>query len=119
MPGYKRMPQWHIEQLAPRVLAAIPWGRENARFAEEIEREAEAPYERHTSAPTRQVIRFLLGQGHSIYSSTNNGYWLTADHVEMLAYAKSLAKRRREIRSREADVVRIAIRLRNKKRTSP
>jgi len=79
-------------------------GVENAKHAQQIEKEAGTLKERRTHFPTRAIIAALIKQGVPIVSSTQRGYWITESPAELRRYALSLYSRAAEIRQRANDV---------------
>lgn len=83
----------------PQLLAAIPYGKNNAVHAQTIARQLGLPIGGN-EVETRQLIREAIGQGHIILSIPVIGYWRSNDKQEVIECIRSLRERANEINDR-------------------
>lgn len=89
------------------VLRHLRPGKKNAVTAEYLEKVCGICPERHSSEPTRRVIKALIVDGYPI-ASCSKGYYLSDDREELLQYEQSLHERADQIEVRAAMIRTIA-----------
>jgi hypothetical protein len=88
-----------LGMLHRRVYRTLRRGRNKAKSADQICREAKVPEERRTQRPTRDVIRELIRQGFTILSCSR-GFYLPRDKADVDEYVGSLISRQGAIQER-------------------
>ena len=87
----------------PQLLAAIPYGKQNAIHAQDLARQLGLPVGGN-EVETRQLIREAIKQGHIILSVPVLGYWRSNNRQEVIEYIDSLQERADEIYERSVDI---------------
>jgi len=83
----------------PQLLAAIPYGKNNAVHAPKLAQKLGLPVGGN-EVETRQLIREAIGQGHIILSTPAIGYWRSNNKQEVIECINSLRERANEINDR-------------------
>ena len=90
-------------QEVQRLLRIIPFGKQNAIYAEDIARTLNYPIGGN-QVETRSLIRYAIQQGHIIISSPNKGYWRTNNKQEVSDYIQALVEKSTDINTRSIAV---------------
>ena len=89
-----------------QLLAAIPYGKNNAVHAYDLAKQLGLPVGGN-EVETRQLIREAIQQGNIILSIPIIGYWRSNNKQEIIDYINSLQERAEEIYNR-SDAIRDA-----------